>query len=717
MSYDPHLGFGCSEYQVNSGAPFVLELDNVFACASGYSPRVPLNAMEWTIDSTLGGAISVGAYTAPGATISHWAITGALSPPGNQSITLSVSDGTDTASETFTFIVVGVPYNLGAGVFTVIGGVASRCQVTSGVLSGAGTAITWAASNLPAGFTIDSSSGLISGTYAEADFTGTIVVTATNTFGTASIDIPFQSVYPTPAITSPSVWNANVGVASNYQITANDSPTSFSATGLVTGFSINESTGLITGTPTAPGNLTLGVTARYPFALTATAEVTLNITAPIPIVTIPAGLWDGTEFVKRIQTGTAVNIQCTATHSPTSWAATNLPAGVTISDTGLISGTSDTAGISTLSITATNVGGASVAAVLNLVYQTGGITTTIMSFVNNVALGAGALISQNDAAITNAVWSVSNLPPGLAVGTSTAGNVLLTGTPTLAGVYPVSVSVAQNGTPLESHTGIVTITVTPGVPIISIPSTLWNGANYVQAVAPSTAFTLQLSATDNPTSWTAAGLPAGLAISDTGLISGTPTATGTSDAFFTATNATGTSAPAEIIFNSFVPSNPPQNYLPWVNNNPFLTDLQMNSRSGVITSFCADSGGLYLKAGDDLNLAIVISDPITGAQVTALNDLQLVICPVNDFESFYVDIDSVEAVDTGSGVYFAIHACLDAEGAPRLQRDFDNLDKSTGPAATANTISAMLEIRIETTDAITRRSRLFPVTIEQNASI
>jgi hypothetical protein len=64
-----------------------------------------------------------------------------------------------------------------------------------------------------------------------------------------------------------------------------------------------------------------------------------------------------------------------------------------------------------------------------------------------------------------------------------------------------------------------------------------------QATAASTAVSLQMQAADSATgqtlTYSASGLPAGLSISSSGLISGTPTATGTSSVTVTATDGTG----------------------------------------------------------------------------------------------------------------------------------------------------------------------------------
>jgi len=87
---------------------------------------------------------------------------------------------------------------------------------------------------------------------------------ANNTFVTGAETQGILGVTPpaAPAITSVLTATATVSVAFTYQITASNTPTSFSATGLPAGLSINTATGLITGTPTtvATTNITIGAT-------------------------------------------------------------------------------------------------------------------------------------------------------------------------------------------------------------------------------------------------------------------------------------------------------------------------------------------------------------------------------------------------------------------------------------------------------------------------
>src|SRR5262249_30025165 len=61
---------------------------------------------------------------------------------------------------------------------------------------------------------------------------------------TLAVNTPIVS----PVITSPTTASGTVGAAFSYQITATNSPTSFGATGLPAGLSVNSGTGVISGT-------------------------------------------------------------------------------------------------------------------------------------------------------------------------------------------------------------------------------------------------------------------------------------------------------------------------------------------------------------------------------------------------------------------------------------------------------------------------------------
>ena len=87
------------------------------------------------------------------------------------------------------------------------------------------------------------------------------------------------------------------------------------------------------------------------------------------------------------------------------------------------------------------------------------------------------------------------------------------------------------------------------IPVITTPAS-------PRIIAQGVAFSQAMSASNTPTGWAATGLPGGLTIhATTGTISGTPTAQGVSTALITATNGTGDSEDATIIF--IVQATPP----------------------------------------------------------------------------------------------------------------------------------------------------------------
>jgi len=182
-------------------------------------------------------------------------------------------------------------------------------------------------------------------------------------------------------ITSATTANGNVGTAFSYQITASNSPTSFGATGLPAGLSVNSTTGVISGTPTATGTSTVTLSATNAGG-TGNATLTLTIAVPAPPVITSATSANGT-------VGSAFSYQITATNSPTSYGTTRLPPGLSLNAaTGLISGTPTTAGISTVTLSATNAGGTGNATLTFTI-----VSAPVVSFVqavSNIAPGSSA---------------------------------------------------------------------------------------------------------------------------------------------------------------------------------------------------------------------------------------------------------------------------------------------------------------------------------------
>lgn len=135
------------------------------------------------------------------------------------------------------------------------------------------------------------------------------------------------------------------------------------------------------------------------------------------------------------------------------------------------------------------------------------------------------------------------------------------------------------------------------VPVLTQPRT-------PRTIARGVAFSLQLDATESPTSYAATGLPAGLSLNvSTGLVSGTPTAAGLSTASFTATNGSGTSAPVEVVFS--VQPAPPGD----ANWDDVPLDFDAISRIVSIPGVALEQGEplLHLKKGDKFPLLVGVS--------------------------------------------------------------------------------------------------------------
>jgi hypothetical protein len=115
---------------------------------------------------------------------------------------------------------------------------------------------SYRATGLPAGLTVNTRTGLISGTPTAAG-TSTVTLSASNYGGSGRATLTLSVVATVPVITSPTTASCATGLSCSYQIVATGSPTSFSATGLPGTLTLNASTGLISGTPTSLATYTI----------------------------------------------------------------------------------------------------------------------------------------------------------------------------------------------------------------------------------------------------------------------------------------------------------------------------------------------------------------------------------------------------------------------------------------------------------------------------
>jgi PKD repeat protein len=345
-------------------------------------------------------------------------------------------------------------------------------------------------------------------------------------FAAASADeTPTPTPTPTPVINSVTSASGTVGTAFSYTITGSNNPTSFDATPLPSGLSVNASTGVISGTPTTAGNATVTLTATNAGG-SDTETLTITIVEPVqPPVINSSTSASGT-------VGTAFSYTITGSNEPTSFDATPLPSGLSVNtSTGVISGTPTTAGNTTVTLTATNAGGSDTEILTIRIATAATARPGITSGGTASGTRGVAFAYQITANQTVTGYSLTgNLIAGLTFDSTTG---LISGTPTTFGNTTHTITATNS---FGSGNRSLTISIANVLPAVtSSPS-----ASGTQGVP----FSYQITATNLPIiAYRVAGtLPAGLTLNATsGVISGTPTGTGSFSFGLVARNSAGNS--------------------------------------------------------------------------------------------------------------------------------------------------------------------------------
>jgi uncharacterized protein YhjY with autotransporter beta-barrel domain/mono/diheme cytochrome c family protein len=458
------------------------------------------------------------------------AITGTPTAAGVTNAMISATNVTGT-----TTVALQITVNLVTPVIT--------STLTAGATSGSPFAYTITANNLPASFNatglptglmINTMTGAITGTPVVAmGGPVNVMISATNAAGTDTETLVITVSLNAPTITSANTASATSGTAFSFQITATDFPSSYAATGLPTGLSINTMTGLISGTPV------VAMTSMFPVMVTATngsgsANQTLTITVTLAAPTITSS---------NTASGTVASpfsYQITASGVPTSFNATGLPAGLSVNTTtGLISGTPAVNGVTNAMISATNATGTGSQA----------LTITISNLPAPNAGSFSATVPFNMPATIDLAGAVTGSVTGFAVasqptkGTLTLSGSTVTYTPNAGYFGPDSFTYTASGPGGTSGVATVSLTVsTPGAP------TAGARAATVAFNAP-TAIDLTSSITGVSTSITITVAPLNGTVTVNGKIA---TYTPNKDYFgadsfsYTATGPGGTSMPAVV---------------------------------------------------------------------------------------------------------------------------------------------------------------------------
>ncbi|MCK6489669.1 MAG: putative Ig domain-containing protein, partial [Planctomycetes bacterium] len=266
-----------------------------------------------------------------------------------------------------------------------------------------------------------------------------------------------------PAITSSTVASGTVGSAFSYTITASNTPTSYGASGLPAGLSVDAGTGLISGTPSASGSFPVTISATNANG-TGSTTLTITVNAALPVATMALGphpVIGGSAgvFIVNLSSPTATDLTIPLIISGTA------VSGVDVSP--LSTSVVVLSGSSVGNILVTALGGATAGRTITITIDAGaGFTLgapasgtltiqpaapAITSPATAAAIKGSAFNYSITATSTPTSYNASGLPAGLSVNTATG---LISGTPTVTGTFPVTIS-ATNG----SGTGNAVVTI------------------------------------------------------------------------------------------------------------------------------------------------------------------------------------------------------------------------------------------------------------------
>jgi len=465
-------------------------------------------------------------------------VTGRPTSPGPAApVQVTVTDAfLRTATGGFTWTVVPpVAAQTLANQTSVVG--TAIGALTLAATGGTGAPFTWTdpGKTLPAGLVL-SSTGTVTGT-PTGPGTAAVRLTVTDAGGrSATLAFTWTTDYPPLAATGAN-QNSTVGTAiTALTLTATGGSGGYvwtdPTTSLPPGLGISPA-GVVSGTPSA------AVTAKPVELLVtdakagSTVKVSLTWTVLAPVTAQAPGNQTSTA-------GTAIaalTLTATGGSSTYTWAdpSATLPPGLGISPAGVVSGTPTAAGTAAVRLTVTDSGG-----------RTATVTFTWTVLTPVTAQAPGNQTSTVGTAITALTLTASGgsggytwtdpgatLPPGL--GISPAG--IVSGTPTAAGTAAVRLTVTDSG----GRTATVTFTWT-----VLTPVTAQAPGNQTSTVGTAiTALTLTATGGSGGYTWTdpSRTLPAGLALSPTGTVTGTPTTAGSATVRLTVTDSGGRTAP------------------------------------------------------------------------------------------------------------------------------------------------------------------------------
>ncbi len=510
---------------------------------------VPYSQSLFLFSNTTGATwgLAAGSAYPPGLTLSAAGVlSGTPTAPGAYSFVATLGDGTNstnfTISVTISGIAITTPLNLPVANFNAY--TAASPLVTMAATGGT-AALTWSATGLPSGLTI-SPTGQIIGT---ATATGRFAPTITVTDGTSTtsqlftlythLGIPTELDF---TITSATLQDEVVGHIYNTIITPNGGLPPYTwavAAGstlppglrLISGSALppNAAPGLteIAGSPSTPGQYSFDLTATDSAGASVTRTFTLNVTS----INLLAGLGTatvGTPFTQQLTAfGGTAPYTFTIAPPPVFPASTLLPPGITMSASGLFSGTPTSTGSFPLTINVQDSAGHSFTTTPNFISNnSNGLRIASSNFatgVGNPEVNFGLTTSGT----STYAWSL--VSGSLPTGVSMSSGGILSGWFSAVGVFNFTVQAVDNANSANVATRVLTYIVAPIRQVQPQASVFAAHRLPGGTIGVPYSFTFKMAGGQQPYTFATVStnpLPAGLTLSSAGILSGTPTQSG-----------------------------------------------------------------------------------------------------------------------------------------------------------------------------------------------
>jgi len=370
-------------------------------------------------------------------------VSGTPTTSGSYSVTVRVSDGTLTASQTFTWA-TGV-VDTAAPVVTISSPTSAATYSTAAAtvsLSGTAsdsvgvTQVTWVNNRGGSGTASGATSWTVPSIALQAG-SNLLTVTARDAAGNTASDALTVTVNAAPTLASVANQSAVQGKATSLQLSGADADggvLTYGGNGLPTGMAIAVSTGLISGTPATAGNYPVTVTVSDGMQ-TATRTFTWSVTNPVaPVVRITTPT-TATTFSAN---ATALSLGGTASDNlgvtQVTWSNSLGGSGIAIGTTNWSASVALRSGSNVLTITARDAAGNKATDTITVTYSAPDRTKPAINITNPVIAArtstATSMVVRGTAndgvGVTQVTWRNSLGGDGLATGTdSWSANVML----------------------------------------------------------------------------------------------------------------------------------------------------------------------------------------------------------------------------------------------------------------------------------------------------